>query len=346
MKKLTRLLGLVLVLVLCLSVLPLNAAASQSGWQKDSDGLWHYYENDAPITGWRKISGVWYYFIPAYDGRMAVGWMNTDPKYYTDAPVDGLYTGDWYYFNEDGGMEAGKWVREVENPDSDTPVEHWYYLLDSGKGAMGWQKIRGVWYYFLPERDGEMACDEVLRLDDKLYCFDENGAMVTGWRKIDGDWLYFASNGAAVEDGWKKINGRWYYFYGSPMVTGLWEIDGDFYYFDENGVMQTGWVQFSDGSWGYFASSGAAVKEGWRKINGSWYYFENYGYYFGGSAVIDGEEYYFRDNGRMVTGWVHFFDVTGDYIGWAYYYSNGARVQNGRVRIDGTYYTFENGWMV
>ena len=347
MKKTTRLLSIVLVLVLCLSVLPLNAAAaSLSGWQKNSNGAWYYYEGGSPVTGWKKINGVWYYFIPEFDGVMATGWMNTDQRYYTEDIGSDRYTGDWYHFTGDGAMESSKWIRETDISEDGTSRDIWYYQLSSGKGAMGWQKINGVWYYFVPERDGAMACDEFLYVNGKYYCFNEKGAMVTGWRSFEGQWMYFESSGAAVVDDWKKINGKWYWFYGPFMVTGLWEVDGDLYYFSESGAMQTGWVQFSDGSWAYFDASGAAVKDGWRKINGSWYYFEDYSYYFGGAAVIGGKEYYFRDNGRMVTGWVHFFNDYGVYIGWAYYYSSGVRVQDGTVMINGSYYTFRNGWMV
>ena len=347
MKKMTRLLSLALVLVLCLSVLPVGAAAAgYTGWQK-IEGSWYYIENGGAATGWRKIGGSWYYLVPEWGGIMLTGWLNTDPNYFTS---DNAISGDWYHFNSSGVMEAGKWVSESYTYEG-TTYKDWYYLLSNGKGATGWQKIGGVWYYFDPDY-GEMLVGGPYHLaDGNWYYFKDSGALYTGWKSfVDNGttyWAYFTSNGA-VMDGWKKINGSWYYFEDGYIYTdGVYDINGSYYYFNSSGAMKTGWQKVEiegDWLWLYFTSSGAAKKDGWVKSGNYWYYFEDYGYYYGGSATIGSYEYYFDGSGHMITGWVHFKNDAGNYVGWAYYLSSGHRVQSGSVKLSGKTYYFSNGW--
>lgn len=174
----------------------------------------------------------------------------------------------------------------------------------------------------------------------------------TGWRQnAYGEWYYLSSGSLAF--GWKKISGSWYYFDDSGIMLsdGLYELsDGNYYYFLSSGRMATGWrqVPFSDGSveWLYFNSDGSLFLDGWKKLGGYWYYFEDGFYYHGGLAVIDSREYYFQDNGHMYTGWIHFYDDYGSWVGWAYFQSSGARIQSGSGYIGGRYYSFSDGFML
>ena len=383
MKKMTRLFSLLLVLILCLSVLPMGALAASGGWQQ-IEGDWYYIENGAPVNGWKKINGTWYYLVPEWGGIMLTGWLNTDPTYFNGG--DGPFTGDWYHFSSSGAMEASKWVKETYTYEGSTYTD-WYYMLSSGKGASGWQKIGGVWYYFDPDADDVMVSGGMRQIDGKWYYFKDSGALYTGWKElggIDGDgnpfsfWAYFTSNGA-VQDAWKKINGSWYYFEDIVMLSGGLVQFGDYeyYYFKDSGAMATGWQKLTDDSgetvWLYFTSSGAMKMNGWQKDNGSWYYFQNGGYYAGGLYEISGKYYYFKDSGAMFTGWKYlegawrYFGSYGMIIngevkdgGKQYYIKNGAMLKNGwgpnaryygsdgvmlrntSRTIDGTYYTFDS----
>lgn len=58
MKKLTKATAGVLVAV---SVLALNPIGASAEWKQDNRGWW-YSEDDSWATGWRSISGKWYYF--------------------------------------------------------------------------------------------------------------------------------------------------------------------------------------------------------------------------------------------------------------------------------------------
>ena len=341
MKKMTRLLSLVLVLVLCLSVLPVGAAAASSGWQK-IDGYWYYYQNGYPVTGWKQISGSWYWFyVPDEWDDYPEGAMVSN--YWVEDPAE---SNNWYWFGSDGKMVSSKWIQNGD---------YWYYQLSSGKSAMGWLKLGGVWYYFDPDDYGVMATGGPWPIEDssgvtRYYYFKDSGALYTGWKEFDWGWAYFTSNGA-VEEGWKQIGGKWYYFYEYEMVTGgPYDVDGDgkLYYFGSDGAMKTGWQKI-DGDYWYFTSSGAAKKDGWLKSGGYWYYFEDYGYYYGGTAYIDSNgytyEYYFFNSGKMASSyWIHFKDSSGNWVGWAYYLSNGHRIQSGSIKLNGKWYYFSGGW--
>ena len=363
MKKATRLLGLLLAMILCLSVLPIGAAAAGSGWQK-IEGDWYYIENGSPANGWRKISGAWYYFVPEWGGIMLTGWMCTDPTFFSGG--EGPFTGDWYHFSSSGKMDANKWVKESYTYEGTTYTD-WYYMLGSGRGASGWQKIGGVWYYFDPDAGDAMVSGGMLGIPDKngdtqYYYFKDSGALYTGWKELsftddDGDtfkyWAYFTSNGA-VQNAWKKIGGSWYYFDGIYMLAdGFYKFgDLEYYYFLPSGAMKTGWqklpFQQEDGStvyeWAYFTSNGTMKINGWQKDGGYWYYFEGAEYIAGRGKSINGKQYYFDQSGHMVTGWLHVRDDAGYYVGWQYYLSSGERVENDSVTINGKTYFFSDGW--
>ena len=349
MKKTTRLLSLLLVLVLCLSVLPVGAAAASSGWQKSGD-YWYYYQNGSPVTGWKQISGAWYYFV-ADDSVMDIHSYPYGAMAYSDWLEE---DGDWYYFGSNGKMVTSQWVKDPWTDVEGTTHYSWYYQLSSGKGAMGWQKIGGVWYYFDPDWGGEMVTG-FQEIKGAYYYFKDSGALFTGWKKLpfsdeDGNewesWVYFTSNGA-VENGWKKIGGKWYYFIDYEMMADWWvdEDDGDSYRLGSDGAMVTSKWVYDNGDWFYQLSSGKSAK-GWLKLGGVWYYFDpdDYGAMVaGGLKEINGSYYYFKDSGALYTGWkqLPYYDEDGNIAGyfWAYFTSNGA-VESGWKQINGKWYQF------
>lgn len=305
MRKSMRLLSLLLVLILCLSVLPLGAvAADGDGWQKQSDGTWFYLKDGEPVTGWVKSGDSWYYLTPAmvYDGFHEID-------------------GDWYFFTSGGKMVTGwQWItdRYTDDNGNEVPFSYWAYFLSSGKQAIdGWQKINGLWYYF--DDAGVMLSSGLYEIDSNYYYFLSGGAMATGWRKIpfaydDGSvedgWAYFQSNGAMKLNGWQWDGSHWYYFEnGGYLSGGLYHLGNYYYYFNDSGAMHTGWKKL-DGKWYYFQSSGRMKILGTLSINGSRY------------AFIDGVM------------------VTNRWFGQSYFGSDGAMLANTSQYINGTYYTF------
>lgn len=132
------------------------------GWVQDKTGNWkwrledgsflgngilldngntYYFVNGLMVTGWKQISGDWYYFndsgsmqkkvwVEDYylqnDGKMAIGWLEIEP--------------DWYYFDESGIMQKNTWVDN-------------YYLRS----------------------DGIMLKNTEATIDNIAYKFDNNG---------------------------------------------------------------------------------------------------------------------------------------------------------------------------
>ena len=182
-----------------------------SGWLQ-TDTKWMYFESGKPVTGWKKISGVWFYFD--LRGIMATGWKLVDCEWYYFENSGHLTTGwqkiggSWYFFGSDGAMRTG-WVQSGNN---------WYYMQSSGIMATGWQKIGGK-YYFL-KQDGVMAANE--------WC----GGY---WLNSDGSWTY------TYKASWKKDSKGWWYgddsgWYAKDCKV---KIDGKEYVFDKNGYWIT-----------------------------------------------------------------------------------------------------------
>lgn len=168
-----------------------------------------------------------------------------------------------------------------------------------------------------------------------------------------------AQEGKAISGGsWKKVSGSWYYYVdNAPVKNGLYKIDGGNYYFNSSGVMQTGWVKTtyktSDGkshdSWSFFASSGARKESGWGKSSGKWYYFVNGFTLVSCTYRISGSNYYFNANGAMQTGWVLYpaLNDEGDTVNvYGWFYSSGARFENGWKKIYSVWYYFVDGAIV
>ncbi|MDR1082362.1 MAG: hypothetical protein LBL27_00635, partial [Coriobacteriales bacterium] len=87
-------------------------------------------ESGRMLTGWRKVSGTWYYFRGGDSGRAETGW---------------FYWGSgWFYFNSKAEMLTG-WQHLTYSGKKD-----YYYFLggDSGRMLAGKQTIDDVRYTF------------------------------------------------------------------------------------------------------------------------------------------------------------------------------------------------------
>ena len=123
-----------------------------------------------------------------------------------------------------------------------------------------------------------------------------------------------------------------------------------------NSNISGSWVQ-SDSRWWFKHSDGSYTSNGWEKINGVWYRFDNYGwmqtgwvkdgswYYLDGSGAMktgwlkdNGSWYYLQDSGAMKTGWMK---VAGK---WYYAYSSGALAIN-TTTPDGYRVNYNGEWV-
>ena len=162
-----------------------DGKAVGDGWVMN--GLnWYYMSSGKLQTGWRSISGSWYWFDP-YTGAMATGWI-----------WDGSA---WYYANVIGGMQTG-WVSNGGL---------WYYLGDSGAMTIGWCMVDDSWYY--------LSCSGVMLtgwqwVNGSWYLLSSSGAMLTGWQRVGGVWYYLYSSGAMatsqwIGSWWVGADGKW-----------------------------------------------------------------------------------------------------------------------------------------
>jgi len=74
---------------------PSGDPVQQDGWVK-VDGVYHYYENGAAVTRWKKDGTKWYYLDPDNGGAMWTGWLE-----------EGGYT---YYLDASGAMVANRTI--------------------------------------------------------------------------------------------------------------------------------------------------------------------------------------------------------------------------------------------
>ena len=165
-------------------------------------------------------------------------------------------------------------------------------------------------------------------------------SFAAGWEQMEnGSWIWKDSNGIAVREEWKPASDGIDYYLGSDgiMVTNrLVEYENNMYYVDELGrKVSEKWVSIYDDE---------------SEMN-RWYYFQKSGKAYapdesGKKKEINGEKYFFDDEGRMLYGWItedgSMIDMEDNPEGWktAVYYAgdqNEGNIKTGWRKIDVTY---------
>ena len=212
---------------------------SFAGWEKDEDGIWHYYDSDDQMVEgeWRKDGSKWFYLDE--DGNMA-----------TDTWVD-----DDYYVGADGAMVKNDWRKtfaedEEDDPDQD---EHWYYFGSNGK----------------------KVTDQDKKINGRTYYFDEDGKMYSGWYS-DGksDVAYYLGG---EDEGW-RAESQWLWLENSGDVDNDFEDDDTKGESVLGCDADNDGDPCDDEGWYWFGSDGKAYHgEGKKKINGRYYMFNEHG---------------------------------------------------------------------
>lgn len=140
-----------------------------------------------------------------------------------------------------------------------------------------------------------------------------------------------------ISGSWVQSGSRWWYKH----ADGSYTTNG---WEKINGVWyhfdNSGWMQtgwVKDSNWYYLDGSGA-MKTGWIKDNGSWYYLQSSGAMKTGWFTVSGSWYYLQDSGAMKTGWMK---VSGK---WYYAYSSGALAIN-TTTPDGYRVNYNGEWV-
>ena len=259
---------------------------NKEGWKKENN-QWRYYENNQPVSNWKKIAGIWYYF-----NQEGIMLSNT---FFND-----------YILNNSGALAESSWVKIDDQ---------WYYATEDGKVTRNtWKKIAGVWYRF--GESGTMLSNAIYN----DYLLKSSGAMAeNAWVKIEDKWYYATVSGKIIRDKWEKISSSWYYFNkDGVMLSNHWK---DNYYLKDSGTMaENEWVfdkkydswfyLKSDGSYAqnqwvgsyYLKSGGYMAKNEWifDKDYDAWYYLKEDGSYVTGGFNIKNKEYFFQSDGKWI----------------------------------------------
>ena len=280
---------------------------NKEGWQKENN-QWRYYEDNQPVSNWKKIAGVWYYFNQ--DGIMLSNTIFND-----------------YLLNNSGALAESSWVK-IDN--------QWYYATEDGKVTRNnWKEIAGVWYRF--DENGIMISNAVY--DD--YLFKASGVLAeNSWVKIGDKWYYGNQEGKINRDKWAKIDGLWYRFDESGTMLSA-TIYKDYLLKTSGAMAENAWAKLED-KWYYATTSGKIIRDKWEKISGSWYYFNKDGDMLSSQWK---EKYYLKDSGAMAKSeWI--FDEK--YKSWFYLKSDGTYAENqwvGSYYLKPFGYMAKNEWI-
>ena len=280
---------------------------NKEGWQKENN-QWRYYEDNQPVSNWKKIAGVWYYFNQ--DGIMLSNTIFND-----------------YLLNNSGALAESSWVK-IDN--------QWYYATEDGKVTRNnWKKIAGVWYRF--DENGIMISNALY--DD--YLFKASGVLAeNSWVKIGDKWYYGDQEGKINRDKWAKIDGQWYRFDESGVMLSA-TIYKDYLLKTSGAMAENAWAKLED-KWYYATASGKIIRDKWEKISGSWYYFNKDGIMLSSQWK---EKYYLKDSGAMAKSeWI--FDEK--YKSWFYLKSDGTYAENqwvGSYYLKSFGYMAKNEWI-
>ncbi len=268
--------------------------STQEGWV-NVDGGYAYYKNGAKVTGVHKIDNYYYDF-----GENGVNVAKTK------------YTGLLY----------------------DTDAQAYRYAM-SGEPVSGWQQIGADWYHF-DSTTLVATVGEAEIFDGVVYNFEETGKLSTGvWAStLYGIRYYFGPD--YYRNGWYNIDGKDYCFENTVRLESGYRLVNEsnsikVYYFNEDDSCDKAYIVpdgfYSNEKGMFYSQNGLPLKYG-QNIDGSFYYFNYYGY-AQKNGTYSGR--LFKDDYKAYTGLV-------EKDGTLYYYTNGKPYPSGLVCIDGDYY--------
>lgn len=106
--------NLIIASVVTSTMIGLTPVRASAAWIENYYGNWSYTEGYNYATGWRQISGTWYFFDDF--GQMRTGWIYSNGEwYYADlsgAMLTGVIQieGEIYLFNQSGAMQKSSCV--------------------------------------------------------------------------------------------------------------------------------------------------------------------------------------------------------------------------------------------
>ena len=331
-----------------------------NGWFTDVNGKQYYKDGELQKTGWTVIGGNTYYLDPE-TGYAATGITKLIPDGATEearcvfdaegvfqSDVTGVYSvgNDTYWLNS-GIIEEEAGLQRVVKENGE--VNYYYFAVQKNlEEREGLTLSAAVKSTVLNGKDCWLHKTNGLALPEWGYYFDENGVILhdedTGKNGIlkDGENLYYYIDGIKAPAGMLKIGGDYYYADSKGQLI----VNQTYYCSRMNGLMEEGTYAFdADGK----LIQGATEKNGIvRDDDGVLRYYVYGKVTYVGLIEIDGDFYYVRSNGEVVTNCVYWITWTHGLKEAGYYTfdENGKLTgtpKNGIVEEDGVLHYYVNG---
>ena len=256
--------------------------------EKTENGPWQLQKDGAVVSGQNGfyIIGEYCYYVDA-EGYICTGLVETTGEvnvYLASGTKTDSAAAGTYYASEDGdtpekglgNIQKSSWVKQNTA---------WRYLDENGRAVdttekAGWQNIQKTWYALKTDGTVDESVNGWENVGDIWFNSTKGvGTIKTGWQNVaDKTWLYLKDDGTAdkTKNGMQNINGKVYFLKDGVAQSGKQAVNGKEYMFDAaNGtatqVLGNGWQKI-DGNWYWYENEAPA--KGWRVINGKWYYME------------------------------------------------------------------------
>ena len=331
-----------------------------NGWFTDVNGKLYYKDGELQKTGWTVIDGNTYYLDPE-TGYAATGITALIPNGATEtarcvfdaegvfqSDVTGVYSigEDTYWLNR-GIIEEEAGLKRVVKEDGE--VNYYYFAVQKNlEERDGLTLSAAVKHSMLNGQDCWLHKTNGLALPEWGYYFDENGVILhdedTSKNGIlkDGEDLYYYVDGIKAPAGMIKIGDDYYYANSKGQLI----VNQTYYCSRMNDLMKEGTYAFdAEGK----LIQGATDKNGIVKDDdGVLRYYVNGKVTYVGLIEIDGDFYYVRSNGEVVTDCVYWITWTHGLKEAGYYTfdENGKLTgtpKNGIVEEDGVLHYYVNG---
>ena len=331
-----------------------------NGWFTDVNGKQYYKDGELQKTGWTVIDGNIYY-LDTETGYAATGITKLIPEGAVEearcvfdadgvfqSDVTGVYSvGDDTYWLNSGIIEEEAGLKRVVKEDGE--VNYYYFAVQKNlEEREGLTLSAAVKSTVLNGKDCWLHKTNGLALPEWGYYFDENGAILhdedTSKNGIlkDGEDLYYYVDGIKAPAGMIKIGDDYYYANSKGQLI----VNQTYYCSRMNGLMDEGTYAFdAEGK----LIQGATDKNGIVKDDdGVLRYYVNGKVTYVGLIEIDGDFYYVRSNGEVVTNCVYWITWTHGLKEAGYYTfdENGKLTgtpKNGIVEEDGVLHYYVNG---
>ena len=343
--------------LLALSDLTLKASWKHSdGWFTDVNGKQYYKDGELQKTGWTVIDGNTYY-LDTETGYAATGITTLVPDGATEearcvfdaegvfqSDVTGVYSvgADTYWLNS-GIIEEEAGLKRVVKEDGE--VNYYYFAVAYNLEEQDWLVLSAA--VNADNLHGEKCWLHKTNnlLPAWFYEFDENGVIPHENTKINGI---------------QNVGGTLYYYIdGIKAPAGMIQIDNDIYYVNSKAQLVCGQDYYcsrtndlKEPGYYTFDADGKMVRPSLNGIvqddDGVLRYYVNGKVTYVGLIEINGDYYYVRSNGEVVTNCTYYITWTHDLKEPGYYVfdAKGKLIgvpKNGIIEEDGTLRYYANG---